>query len=114
MDMSDYINLDPIEAVYIESYKFYCKIHNSKHAVSAQHKSGGFTKHGEYLEGIESLLEGVDSIDTLNPNRPDGEMVMICRKIQNLVNSGAVIIIYFNKIYVTDKDLLHRIKDFKI
>ena len=113
MDMSDYLNLDPIEDVYIDSYKFYCKIHQTKQTMSAQYQSGGFTKKGEYLEVVENILKPIEPIDTLNSARPEGEMVMICRKIQNLVNSGTVIVIYFNKIYAIDKDLFSKLQTLK-
>jgi hypothetical protein len=109
--MDDHFDSRPIEEIYVDQYRnLYCKLLSKPNVLTVSGLMGGFTKNKTDPTQISFFLVDKKVIDTLNPDRPDGEIIMVCRHIQNAKENGKWAVYYNSQVYLLTKSEVDELK----
>lgn len=104
----DHIDSRGISEIIIEQYKhLYCPMHANRNVVSGNWINGGFTKKNINPLVMDVFLRDKKNIGQLNSKFSDGEILIICKYLENIKKQGKACVYFDSNIYeVTTEDLL--------
>ena len=108
----DHIDSREIDEIMIDQYKnLQCPMHTNRNTVSGDWLNGGFTKKNINPLVMDAFLRDKKNVGQLNSNYSDGEILIICKYLENIKKQGKACVYFDSNIYeVTVEDLL-KIKD---